>query len=168
MPATALSMRDLDKIGTLEPDMRDPAARTYNRVQSELAASSPYVAILGTCRRSPAEQWKAYQINRHQNEQGKWVAIPGKKPVTNAMPWQSAHIVGRAFHIVWLMKPDGPWVPKEDPVWTASGEIIESEGWEWGGRWSSPVDMAHCEDPAWKEASRSEWTAIWQAWRHLV
>lgn len=72
--------------------------------------------------------------------------------VTNAKPGYSWHNWGRAIDVVPvdvatspdLSDPDNPlW---DNPFWEALGEIGESLGFQWGGRWpDSKIDKPHFE-----------------------
>lgn len=42
---------------------------------------------------------------------------------------------------------------EKDPRWVEFGELAESYGLKWGGRWTSIVDRPHVELPDWKQQS---------------
>lgn len=65
-----------------------------------------------------------------------------QKKVTWAAPGLSWHNYGRAFDVVPLSAGRPVWDSKS-PVWLTLGEIGESVGLEWGGRWSSKPDFPH-------------------------
>jgi len=57
---------------------------------------------------------------------------------------KSAHLTGDAFDIdIWgLARGDIPEV-----FWSFYGQMVESYGLVWGGRWTHPYDPGHCELP---------------------
>lgn len=59
--------------------------------------------------------------------------------VTNARPGYSMHNYGIAFDVVFVK--NGKRTYEGD--WEALGKLGESIGFEWGGRWKSPVDRPH-------------------------
>lgn len=104
--------------------------------------------ILVTCtHRSLDEQQRLY-------EQGR--TMPGKV-VTNAKPGQSAHnfaLAGGkpaslALDFVPLVNGKPVWDGKH-PHWTRAGELAESCGMEWAGRWKRFKELPHIQHRAWK------------------
>lgn len=67
---------------------------------------------------------------------------PGKK-VTNAKAGQSYHNWRVAFDFVPVVGGKAIW--NNDELWTKCGEIAESVGLEWAGRWKTFKEMAHCQ-----------------------
>lgn len=67
---------------------------------------------------------------------------PGKK-VTNARAGQSYHNWGVAFDFVPLVNGKAQW--NDAALFTRCGEIAESVGLEWAGRWTKFKEMAHCQ-----------------------
>lgn len=67
---------------------------------------------------------------------------PGKK-VTNAKGGQSFHNWRVAFDFVPIVGGKAIW--NDDALWTKCGEIAESIGLEWAGRWVKFKEMAHCQ-----------------------
>ncbi|TXH46593.1 MAG: peptidase M15 [Desulfurellales bacterium] len=67
---------------------------------------------------------------------------PGKK-VTNAKPGQSFHNWRVAFDFVPLLNGKAQW--NDVRSFTRCGEIAESLGLEWAGRWKSFKELAHCQ-----------------------
>lgn len=65
---------------------------------------------------------------------------PGPK-VTNAKPGQSFHNWRVAFDVVPLVHGKAVW--NDDATWKRIGEIGESVGLEWAGRWKSFKEMPH-------------------------
>lgn len=64
---------------------------------------------------------------------------PGKR-VTKAKGGQSFHNFGVAFDVVPVVNGKAVW--DDDTLWKTIGEIGESVGLEWGGRWEF-VDKPH-------------------------
>lgn len=67
---------------------------------------------------------------------------PGKK-VTNAKPRQSFHNFRVAFDFVPIVNGKAVW--NDTATFNKCGEIAESVGLEWAGRWKSFPEMAHCQ-----------------------
>jgi peptidoglycan L-alanyl-D-glutamate endopeptidase CwlK len=69
---------------------------------------------------------------------------PGKK-VTNAKAGQSFHNFRVAFDVVPMRDGKPVWgtTGQDGKLWTRLGEIGESVGLEWGGRWKKLPDMPH-------------------------
>lgn len=68
--------------------------------------------------------------------------VPGKK-VTNAKPGQSYHNWRVAFDFVPIVNGKAAW--NDLALFTRCGEIAESVGLEWAGRWTRFREMAHCQ-----------------------
>lgn len=68
--------------------------------------------------------------------------IPGKK-VTNAKAGQSYHNWRVAFDFCPIVNGKCQW--GDDALWTKCGEIAESVGLEWAGRWVKFKETAHCQ-----------------------
>lgn len=67
---------------------------------------------------------------------------PGAK-VTNAKPGQSFHNWRVAFDFVPIVNGKAAW--NDLALFTRCGEIAESIGLEWAGRWKKMKEMAHCQ-----------------------
>lgn len=67
---------------------------------------------------------------------------PGKK-VTNAKAGQSYHNWRVAFDFVPIVGGKAVW--NNDELWQKCGEIAESVGLEWAGRWTKFKETAHCQ-----------------------
>lgn len=67
---------------------------------------------------------------------------PGAK-VTNAKAGQSWHNWRCAFDFVPLVNGKAQW--NDVAAFTRCGEIAESVGLEWAGRWKSFKELAHCQ-----------------------
>jgi peptidoglycan L-alanyl-D-glutamate endopeptidase CwlK len=84
-----------------------------------------------------------YRDNESQNAlyaQGR--SAPGNK-VTNAKGGQSYHNYKCAFDFVPLVNGKPNW---NDPaLFKKCGEVAESVGLEWAGRWKTFQEMAHCQ-----------------------
>jgi peptidoglycan L-alanyl-D-glutamate endopeptidase CwlK len=67
---------------------------------------------------------------------------PGKK-VTNAKGGQSFHNWRVAFDFVPIVNGKAMW--SDAALFTKCGEIAESVGLEWAGRWKTFKELAHCQ-----------------------
>lgn len=67
---------------------------------------------------------------------------PGKK-VTNARGGQSFHNWRVAFDFVPILHGKAQW--SDVATFTKCGEIAESVGLEWAGRWVKFKELAHCQ-----------------------
>jgi hypothetical protein len=84
--------------------------------------------------------------------------------VTKARPGDSYHQYGLAFDVVPDAYKDLPnWNPGGD-AWTTIGQIGESLGLTWGGRWASP-DEPHFELNA---APIAELKAYWEKFQKIM
>ena len=113
---------------TLEPPFQRKVRRFLARARKEdieLRVISAY--------RDCAEQNKLYQQGR---------ITPGRI-VTNAPCGRSAHNYRRAVDVLEFRDGKPLW---ENPNWTRIGELGESVGMEWGGRWKSFPDRPHFQD----------------------
>jgi len=68
--------------------------------------------------------------------------LPGKK-VTNAKAGQSFHNWRVAFDFVPIVNGKAMW--SDTALFTKCGEIAESVGLEWAGRWVKFKELAHCQ-----------------------
>jgi len=68
--------------------------------------------------------------------------LPGKK-VTNAKGGQSFHNWRVAFDFVPIVNGKAMWA--DTALFTKCGEIAESVGLEWAGRWKTFMELAHCQ-----------------------
>ena len=119
----------LSLIQTLQPPVQPIALSFLERCE---AAGIPCSIVQGT--RTFEEQQALYDKGR---------TTPGK-PVTKARPGDSYHQYGLAFDVVPNAYKNLPeWNPT-GPAWKTIGEIGESLGLTWGGRWLSP-DEPHFE-----------------------
>lgn len=67
---------------------------------------------------------------------------PGKK-VTNARGGDSFHNWRCAFDFVPIINGKAIW--NDAALWDRCGDIAESVGLEWGGRWTNFTDKPHCQ-----------------------
>lgn len=67
---------------------------------------------------------------------------PGPK-VTNAKPGQSWHNWRCAFDFVPIVNGKAVW--NDTGLFVRCGQIAESVGLEWAGRWKSFTELAHCQ-----------------------
>jgi peptidoglycan L-alanyl-D-glutamate endopeptidase CwlK len=68
--------------------------------------------------------------------------LPGKK-VTNAKGGQSYHNWKVAFDFCPIVNGKAAW--NDTALFTKCGEIAESVGLEWAGRWVKFKELAHCQ-----------------------
>lgn len=68
--------------------------------------------------------------------------VPGKR-VTNAQAGESMHNWKCAFDFVPIVNGKAMW--NSTDLFTRCGEIAESVGLEWAGRWTRFKEMAHCQ-----------------------
>jgi peptidoglycan L-alanyl-D-glutamate endopeptidase CwlK len=103
------------------------------------SATAAGLDLLVTCTlRSEAEQTALYAQGR---------TAPGHI-VTNAKPGQSAHNYGLAIDFVPMINGKPCW-DGSDPAWEKAGEIAESCGLEWAGRWTTFREEPHVQLPNW-------------------
>jgi peptidoglycan L-alanyl-D-glutamate endopeptidase CwlK len=69
---------------------------------------------------------------------------PGKI-VTNAKAGQSFHNYRLAFDFCPIINGKAQW--NDDKLFARCGQIAESVGLEWAGRWKSFKELAHCQLP---------------------
>jgi peptidoglycan LD-endopeptidase CwlK len=119
-----------DRIEDLDPDMQDMALALLSEAQKQ-----QIVLKITHTRRTWGEQADLYALGRTK---------PGQI-VTAAPPGYSWHNFGRAFDVAIVSYP-GDATPKNlyDGNWETVGDIGESVGLEWGGRWKHP-DRPHFE-----------------------
>ncbi len=67
---------------------------------------------------------------------------PGKR-VTNAQAGKSFHNYRMAFDFVPIKNGKAQW--DDTKTFTKCGQIAESLGLEWAGRWKSFPELAHCQ-----------------------
>ena len=116
------------RLNQLDPDVEAKAVELLN-----LAAKDNIELIVTQTYRSPAQQAALYAKGR---------TAPGPK-VTNAPPGYSWHEFRRAFDVAIHGFPGD--VTKDDLYdgpWERVGDLGESIGLEWGGRWKHP-DRPH-------------------------
>lgn len=73
-------------------------------------------------------------------EQGR--SLPGKI-VTNARAGESFHNHACAFDFVPIVNGKAQW--NDDRTFAQCGQIAESVGLEWAGRWTKFTEFAHCQ-----------------------
>lgn len=125
--------RDLND---LRSDVRDKANNLLSK------AKNLGIDVLVTCTyRSNEEQARLYAIGR---------TAPGRR-VTNALPGESKHNnmeggdpASLAFDIVPLVAGKPMW-DASNPVWKVLGELGESVGLKWAGRWKRFKEFPHFE-----------------------
>lgn len=110
----------------------------------------PYVGVLASrfivaCREQGIDVLitSTYRDNESQNAlyaQGR--TSPGSR-VTNARGGDSWHNYRLAFDFVPIVAGKAQW--NDNKLFERCGEIAESVGLEWAGRWKSFKEMAHCQ-----------------------
>ncbi len=113
---------------TLDPQVRKKVYRFLKKAKKEgieLRVTSAY--------RDCDEQNRLYAKGR---------SAPGKI-VTNARCGKSAHNYRVAVDVVEFVNGQPLW---ENPRWERIGQLGESVGLEWGGRWRSFKDRPHFQD----------------------
>ena len=115
------------KILTLHPKIRDKAREFL--VKAEKAG---YKLRITSGFRTYAEQNALYAKGRTTDD----------SIVTNARDSQANHNFGTAFDVVPIVNGKADWNSKD---WNKIGEIGESVGFAWGGRWKGLVDKPHFE-----------------------
>lgn len=103
--------------------------------------------------RDDAAQLTLYSKGRARRPDGSWYVVNAADVVTNARTAaQTRHGQGRAVDL-WILLPGGTplLTATADParfarLYGALGEVVESYGLTWGGRWTSPYDPFHAED----------------------
>lgn len=101
----------------------------------ELAALQGIPLAITTGKRSNTEQARLYQ-------QGRTTKGP---IVTQVGPGRSKHNYGAAIDVAPLNEKGQPHWPEDDALWQRIGELGESVGLKWGGRWSGFKDRPHFE-----------------------
>ena len=104
------------------------------------ACATERIDLLITCTLRDFEQQTAlYQQGR---------TAPGGI-VTNARAGDSAHNYGRAYDVVPMRNGKPVWGTIADmdaALWRRVGELGESVGMEWAGRWKTFRELAHFQD----------------------
>ena len=104
------------------------------------ACAAERIDLLITCTLRDFEQQTAlYQQGR---------TAPGGI-VTNARAGDSAHNYGRAYDVVPMRNGKPVWGTIADmdaALWRRVGELGESVGMEWAGRWKTFRELAHFQD----------------------
>ena len=139
----------------LRPDMREYATR----FEAECAKHS-IDALIYCGFRSPEQQAALWRVGRtkdaidemilklrRKGQGGVSILLeaagpqPGKKIVTNALPYQSAHNWGLAIDAVPLYHGKALW--NDAASITKMGECGETVGLEWAGRWKTFKESVH-------------------------
>ena len=120
-----------DRLAKVHPEL----ATRITRTAATLAARGTTIEVVQGLR-TYAEQDALYAQGRTK---------PGKK-VTNARGGQSNHNFGLAVDVCPFVGGKPNW-DAPPATWERIGEAGEAEGLEWGGNWSSIVDMPHLQLP---------------------
>lgn len=110
-----------------------PSIQPKARALFRLAEQRGIILRMTSGLRSHEEQARLYAQGR---------STPGEI-VTNAKPGQSFHNYGMAFDVVPMVSGRPDW---KSPHWQLIGQLGESVGLNWGGRWRRP-DRPHFEFP---------------------
>jgi len=127
---------DLRGVKALHPNIREKAVKLV----AEMKRSARPIAIVSTIR-TAAIQDGYYKQGRETTG----------SIITNAQGLESYHNYGLAFDVAF----DGTTPTDND--WEALGEIGESLGLEWGGRWESFPDRPHFQ---WTDNGRITWKKL--------
>lgn len=90
-------------------------------------------AALAFIRACEARGWRV-TICRGACSSEEQARVHAENPTGSAAPGHSLHEKGEAFDVCFL-NPDGSWNFDETQPWDALGELGESFGFDWGGRW---------------------------------
>ena len=127
-------MKSSRNLSDLQPAVAD---KCQKHIDACIAAG---IDLLVTCTlRDWDEQARLYRQGR---------TAPGGI-VTNAKPGDSAHNYGLAYDVVPMRNSKPVWgtiADMDKALWTRVGEIGESVGLEWAGRWVSFKEFAHFQD----------------------
>lgn len=115
-------------LSDLNPKVAALASEFINRCKNE-----GIDVIITSTYRDAESQNKLYAQGRTE---------PGKK-VTNAKAGQSFHNWRVAFDFVPVVNGKAAW--NDVALFTKCGEIAESVGLEWAGRWVKFKELAHCQ-----------------------
>lgn len=116
-------------------DIKDLHSKVQPKVEEFLAkCKAAGIDVLITSTYRDAESQNALY------EQGR--TKPGQK-VTNAKAGQSWHNWRCAFDFVPIVNGKAQW--NDASLFQKCGEIAESCGLEWAGRWKSFKELAHCQ-----------------------
>lgn len=102
------------------------------------------IDVLITSTYRDAESQNAlYAIGRTIKGANVKTSKPMGDTVTNAKGGQSFHNWKVAFDFVPIVNGKAMW--KDEALFTKCGEIAESIGLEWAGRWKKFKELAHCQ-----------------------
>ena len=141
----------LSRLQTLQPTVQ-PIFKSF--LEQCEAAGIPCEAVQGT--RTFAAQQALYNQGIDND--------PSTPKVTNAKPGDSYHQYALALDVVpHAYKSLPEWNPS-GPYWERIGQIGESLGLQWGGRWSKP-DKPHFQFAG---APISELKAYWEKFKAIM
>lgn len=103
------------------------------------------LAFIAACKKADIDVLITSTYRDHESQAALYAqgrTKPGKV-VTNAKPGQSWHNWRCAFDFVPLVSGKAQWNDLE--TFKRCGEIAESVGLEWAGRWKRFREMAHCQ-----------------------
>jgi len=126
---------------------------TQAKCERVLAAAATFVGRpvrLTWTERTMEEQQQLWEVGR-KLENGIWIVVG--KTVTRARPGQSPHNYRMAFDICFQgADPYLEGLPEGNALWERYGQLVESVGLAWGGRWHVGADRPHAERPDWRTA----------------
>lgn len=124
-------------------DLHPKVAAMCSAFVSTCKAQGVDVLIYSTFRDNES-QAQAYSIGRTVMGDKPTKRKPMGNTITNAKPGQSYHNYGLAFDFVPIKNGKAMW--DDDLSYRKCGEIAESVGLEWAGRWKGELlEKAHCQ-----------------------
>ena len=109
----------------------------------------------------PFKVWETLRATTTQRAYyAKGRTSPGTK-ITNARPGFSPHEWGFAMDLVLNIPKINPWDTSIDMMgyWNRMGELAESKGLEWGGRWRFK-DYPHIQLRNWRKERPENWKEL--------
>lgn len=138
-------------------DLRPPVASRAAAFVTACRARGIEVLITSTLR-DHESQAALYAIGRTVKGANPTPAKPMGRTVTNARPGQSFHNWGCAFDFVPIVHGKAAW--NDTALFQRCGEIAESVGLEWAGRWQNFKELAHCQYSGGKTLSELQAGAV--------
>lgn len=123
-------------------DLLPEAAAKHDEFVSACAAVGIDVLTTSTYR-DHESQASLYAIGRTVLGADPTPERPMGRTVTNAKPGDSYHNWKVAWDFVPIVNGKAMW--KDEAAFRKCGEIAESLGIEWAGRWKSFPELAHCQ-----------------------
>jgi len=133
MDDPALTVNDRNKLNQLHPIVADKIARLIIQARKEKLN----VGIFNALRSFDAQKT---EYAKGRDDAGR--IIDKEAVVTYSRPGYSLHQYGLACDIV-FKTINSQWTWDDRYNWKRLGEIGESFGLTWGGRWTTPKDLPH-------------------------